>query len=402
MIGTHAANAVLIVSDCDGCGVDSRPADFGTVGTSSSRSFTVRNNGAMAAVSIHDGGLLAGGFAFTGGNYPGAGGSCSNTLAPGASCQVMVTFTPPGPGSFAGTLGIAYDDGTGANTLATRALIGAQTNLALLHVHDWSETDDGGGDFFDLGTVGVAVDHTFTITNDGAQPATLMTDGGGLGNGFSWKGGTYPGTGGDCTNTLAANAHCTVVVRFTPSGSGQRTSALLIFYYDGANTQYAKRSLSATATNRALLQISAGDMAPPGPDGPDSPPYDYGTAGAASRDATFTVTNWGAVAATAIADGGTLSNGFAWTGAVVYGGGTCGTTLAAGASCTVKVTFTPTGDGSRTSTLSLAYNDGSSAEVAARAITGTATTKARHLAPRPRSSAPARRRAARSRRSTPR
>ena len=82
------------------------------------------------------------------------------------------------------------------------------------------------------------------------------------------------------------------------------------------------------------------------------------------------------MAATAIADGGTLSNGFAWTGAVVYGGGTCGTTLAAGASCTVKVTFTPMGDGSRTSTLSLAYNDGSSAEVAARAITGTATTKA--------------------------
>ena len=36
---------------------------------------------------------------------------------------------------------------------------------------------------------------------------------------------------------------------------------------------------------------------------------------------------------------------------------TCGTTLAAGASCTVNVTFTPTATGTRTGTLSVASND---------------------------------------------
>jgi hypothetical protein len=374
VIGTHAANAVLFVSDCDGCGVDSRPADFGTVGTSSTRWFTVRNNGGQAAQMVRDAGLLGGGFAYAGGVYPGTNGSCSSTLTPGSSCQVTVTFTPPGPGTFAGTLGITYDDGTGTTATATRALTGAKTSLALLKVHDWSEADNGGGDVYDLGTAGVPVDHTFTLTNDGAQPATLMADGGGFGSGFNYKGGSYPGIDGTCTGSLAAGAHCTVVVRFTPSGSGYRSSQLLIFYYDGANTQYAKRVLSATATNRALLQISDWSNSP-SPNGPNPPPYDYGVVGSA-QEHTFTVTNWGAVAATLIADGGTLGGGFGWTNNAAFGGGTCGAMLASGATCTVSVTFTPTGDGGRTSTLSLAYNDGATTQVAARALTGTATTKA--------------------------
>jgi len=375
VIGARATNALLVVSDCDGCGSDSRPADFGTVGTSATRWFTVRNNGALTAAMVRDAGTLTGPFAFAGGGgYPGANGTCSNTLAPGMSCQVTVTFTPTGPGSFAGSLGIAYDDGTGVSATATRSLAGSQTNLALLKVHDWSETDTGGGEFYDLGVVGVAVDHTFTITNDGAQPATMMVDGGGLDNGFSWKGTGYPGTNGTCMNMLAPGAHCTVVVRFTPSGSGYRSSQLLIRYHDGANTQYAKRSLSATATDRALLQITDWTNSPPNNDS-NQPPFDYGVAGTA-REHTFIITNRGAVPATMMTDGGTLGNGFGWTNNGTFGGGTCGSMLAAGATCTVSVTFTPMGDAARTSTLSVSYNDGANTQVVARALTATATTKA--------------------------
>ena len=56
------------------CGVDSRPADFGTVGTSATRWFTVRNNGAKTAAMVRDAGLLGGAFDFAGGSYPGANG----------------------------------------------------------------------------------------------------------------------------------------------------------------------------------------------------------------------------------------------------------------------------------------------------------------------------------------
>ena len=98
MIGAHASNAVVVVADCDDCGVDSRPADFGTVGTSSTRWFTVRNNGALTAAMVRDAGLLGGGFAFAGGNYPGTNGSCSNTLAPGSQLPGDGDVHAAGPG----------------------------------------------------------------------------------------------------------------------------------------------------------------------------------------------------------------------------------------------------------------------------------------------------------------
>jgi hypothetical protein len=376
VVGEAAANALLTITDCDQCGENSNAFDFGVVGTSAERTFTVTNTGAKTAVMVRDGNLLVAPFGFTGTGYPGSDGTCSATLDPGQTCRVSVTFAPAGPGSYAGTLGVAYDDGTGAGQLATRALTGSATSYALLTVHDWSQTDFGGSGSFDFGTVGIAVEHTFTITNDGAQTATMMMDAGGLGNGFAWKGTSgYPGTFGTCGASLAAGAYCTVVVTFTPSGNKPLTSTMLIQYYDGASIQYVKHGLSATSTTAALLQLTDGDMPPQGPNGPNPPPDDFGTSGT-PVGRTFTVTNWGGGPASMIADGGTLGNGFAWTGAVVFGGGTCGTSLAKGASCTVSVTFTPSGDGPQSSTLSIAYNDGAAAQVATRVLSGTGTTKA--------------------------
>ena len=381
--GEAAPNAIIVVSDCNECGGNERPADFGTTSGSVMRSFVVRNTGAKTATMLRDSGMLGAPFAYAGGSYPGTSGNsgdngsgnCSGTLDPGATCSVYVTFTPHAAGAYAGMLGLAYDDGTGTGAQATRALIGAETNLALLHIHDWSESDNGGPDVYDLGTTGVAVDHTFTITNDGGRAATLISDGNGLGGGFGWKDGSYPGSGGDCGTTLAIGAHCRLVVTFTPSGNGYHSSMLLVGYYDGSTAQYVKRAISATASTAAQLQITDGDQPFSNPQGPNPPPFDYGTIGTSST-ATFTVTNWGGSTATGLGDGGTLANGFAWAGGVVFGGGTCGAQLAAGASCTVKVTFSSSGNGLRSSALSVTYNDGTAAQAATRAINATATTKA--------------------------
>jgi hypothetical protein len=374
--GEAIPNALLVITDCNGCGPSSGPADFGTVGTSSTRTFSVLNTGAKTAVMVRDAGLLSGAFTFTGtGNYPGVNGSCSATLDPGATCQIGVTFTPGGPGSFSGTLGVAYDDGTGAALTATRGLVGAKTDQALLTIHNWSATDYNGGGGFDFGTVGLPTDHLFTVTNDGAQTATSMMDGAGLDSGFDWKDGTYPGTGGTCAGSLAPGDACTLIVTFKPSGNGPDGSTLLVRYYDGANTQYAKESLGGTSTTAALLQISDGPSPPTGPMSPGAPPFDYGTIGAPA-DATFTVTNWGGAQATMVADGGTLGGGFGWTGGVPFGGGDCGPQLDPGKSCTVSVRFTPSGDGPLAATLSISYRDGTVTQVATRALAGTATTKA--------------------------
>jgi trimeric autotransporter adhesin len=50
---------------------------------------------------------------------------------------------------------------------------------------------------------------------------------------------------------------------------------------------------------------------------------------------------------------------------------TCGTTVAAGASCFIQVTFTPSAKGNRTATLSVTDNGGASPQKVAVAGTGT-------------------------------
>jgi hypothetical protein len=80
---------------------------------------------------------------------------------------------------------------------------------------------------------------------------------------------------------------------------------------------------------------------------------------------TVTVTNSGT--ATASITGVTAGGDFAQTS-------TCGTSLAAGANCTVSVTFRPTASGTRTGTLTLTGNQSDNPTTVALSGTGTDTT----------------------------
>ncbi|MFF4723890.1 carbohydrate-binding protein [Streptomyces mirabilis] len=80
---------------------------------------------------------------------------------------------------------------------------------------------------------------------------------------------------------------------------------------------------------------------------------------------TVTVTNSGT--ATASITGITAGGDFARTS-------TCGTSLAAGASCTVSVTFRPTASGTRTGNLTLTGNQSNNPTMVALSGTGTGTT----------------------------
>src|SRR5437868_5741285 len=57
--------------------------------------------------------------------------------------------------------------------------------------------------------------------------------GAGLAAPFTFKGGTYPGTGGTCIATLAAAGTCTVVVTYSPTTTGAHTDTIDITYNDG-------------------------------------------------------------------------------------------------------------------------------------------------------------------------
>ena len=79
------------------------------VGSSSTVTFTLTNNESVPATGVAITGLPAGAFDFAGGaGYPGTAGTCTDTLAPGASCTVAVKFAPTVAGSTSAVVAIHF------------------------------------------------------------------------------------------------------------------------------------------------------------------------------------------------------------------------------------------------------------------------------------------------------
>jgi Ca2+-binding RTX toxin-like protein len=166
------------------------------------------------------------------------------------------------------------------------------------------------------------------LSNPGAGPLAIASIA---------LGGANPGDfafASGCGPSLAVNASCTVQVSFVPTAQGARTASL-VFTTDAANPQ-ATVALSGTATaiapTPAALAFSTGLLTPSAP-------------------GTVTITNGTAavVRINSITRNGANPGQFAHTT-------TCGPfprNLAAGASCTITATFTPTTDGTKTAALSV-------------------------------------------------
>ncbi len=142
---------------------------------------------------------------------------------------------------------------------------------------------------------GVPVDHEFTVRNDGGGPATMAGSAGAMGTGFSWKDGTYPGTGGDCGAMLAIGATCKLVVTFTPSGPATLFGQVRVAYNDGGATRTAIRAMIGTPTARAHVTVAEFF----GPNNcSNCMPFDFGAVAVGhSLEHMFTVYNTGALPA---------------------------------------------------------------------------------------------------------
>src|SRR5437899_3085532 len=156
--------------------------------------------------------------------------------------------------------------------------------------------------------------------------------------------------------TLAAGANCTINVTFTPTASGARTGTLSLADNAGGSPQIMTLSGNGTAPGVGLAPTSLG--------------FGNQPLATTSTPMTVTLTNTGTAALTI--------NSFAASGdfaATSTGASACPTspaTLAAGANCTINVTFTPTASGARTGTLSLADNAGGSPQIMTLSGNGTA------------------------------
>ncbi|HEY0264728.1 MAG TPA: choice-of-anchor D domain-containing protein [Granulicella sp.] len=192
---------------------------------------------------------------------------------------------------------------------------------------------------FGSSTVGTAgASKIFTLSNTGTDAASITDIS--AGGDFS--------TSNACGSSLDAGANCTINVFFTPNSAGTRTGTLTVTTATGSFTS------SLTGTGVAV--------APPVPPtlSPTSLTFAATAIGSTTAAQTITVTNSSTVAVTV--------SSTATTGD--YSQKNNCSTLAAGQTCTVSVSFTPTATGSRTGTLTVT----TSAGVLTASLTGTGQT----------------------------
>ena len=210
-----------------------------------------------------------------------------------------------------------------------------------------------------VGAIGVYV---FTVTNTGGSTATSLS-GSGLSGSFSFAGGSFPGTGGDCPDggPLGALGTCNIGVEFSPGSTGAHADTIEIDYFDGVAPQTATRDVSGTGAFPALLTISESD------------PYDFGMLEVGSSSThSFTVQNFGGVAAVfSDTDFSLGTTHFDWVGGSFPGtGGNCLGSVPGSGNCTIFVEFAPSAGGDHTNTIELDYDDGVATQQVTRDIAG--------------------------------
>jgi hypothetical protein len=343
------------------------------------------------------------------------GGTCnltpSGSIAAGASCTVNVTFTPTQPGSRTGTLNLDVEDsneilsntsvqltgtGTSAATVATPQIsppTGAYSNYQTVTITDATPnavicytTTSGstpaasngvcttGSTYtgsFSMGA-GLNIQAIGTLSGDtnsglatatytlqaaaptllppggtyvGAQSVTLSTTTTGAAIWYTTNGTTPTGT----TPSIHYNSSTPIAV----TTSGTVINAITID--DGMQN-------STVTTGTYTLQFPAVSLT--------APSAFTGTTGTTSAAQTATLQNTGTAPLTNIVISLTGSNPSDF--AITTGTNACGTTLAAGASCSIYITFTPAAASSFTATLSVADNAANTPQTAALSGTGAA------------------------------
>lgn len=134
---------------------------------------TVTNTGAVTATGLAGAGMATP-FSFAGGSYPG-GGTCGATLNPGATCTMVVDFSPSSTGVSNDTLELSYNNGVSAQT-ATLNLTG--TGVTAPTVVNVTSPDSNGA--YGLGSVlsiHVEFSAAVVVNTTGGTPALTLETG---------------------------------------------------------------------------------------------------------------------------------------------------------------------------------------------------------------------------------
>ena len=329
-------NGVGVAGGTPAAGLSPASLSFASqpVGTTSVAGTATLDNAGTAALSISS-------VTITGAN-PGdfaQANNCGSSLPAGSTCTFSITFTPAAGGSRSALLSVADNS---AGSPQTVSLSGTGTTAAA-----------------SLSPASLSFGNQSVNTTSGVLSATL-TNGGNAALSFSSIAltGANPGDFAQtntCGTSVAAGASCSISVTFDPTASGSRSAS--VSFTDNANGSPQSLGLSGTGT-LATVSLS-----------PSSLSFGNQSVNTTSGVLSATLTNGGnaALSLSSIALTGTNPGDFAQTN-------TCGTSVAAGASCSISVTFDPTATGSLSASVSFTDNANGSPQSLSLSGTGTSAT----------------------------
>lgn len=163
----------------------------------------------------------------------------------------------------------------------------------------------------------------------------------------------------NCGTLLGAGAQCTIAITFTASASGSHAASLTVT--DNAAGSPHTVSLSGTATAAAAtVSLSRVSLA-----------FGNRSVGTTSTAQAVFLTNSGntPLSITGLGFAGANAGDFALANG-------CGSTVAAGANCTIGVTFTPAASGLRAATLNIVDIAGGGSQIVSLSGTGTSAAAA--------------------------
>lgn len=305
---------------------DARPIITVTPAALSFGAQRVGTTGAPQAVTVRNAGelpLTVSSLSFSG-SFSRAGGTCPAappfTLAKGGSCTVSVQFAPARVGARGGNLAVGSNAGDPYHV--------ALSGVGVIPALGYGPTTLS---FADQLVGGAGATGTITLTNPGTAPLTIsaLTASDDYSVGATSCAAALPAT-------LAAGASCTVQVGFSPSAGGDRPG-LLTVVSDVPGGPYAVGLAGAGLAPQLSLDVTG---------------LDFGgqAQGTSTVSRTVTVANRGG-APLSLTDIGVSGASFG------RAGGSCPTsfpaTLAASATCTVQVSFSPAAAQSYSGALSI-------------------------------------------------
>jgi P pilus assembly chaperone PapD len=245
-----------------------------------------------------------------------AANTCGASLGPGVGCTVAIAFIPTASGSRSGTFSITDDVGTQTADLSgigTSPATDALSPLALTFAPQQITT--------------ASAAQQITLTNSGDLPLTLIA--------AQIAGGDFTVVNA-CGNSLDPHSTCSINVAFAPKNVGTISGQLSV------SDQYRTQTVTLNGIG----------LAPPGVSLSPFSTVTFPATGvgiqAAAQTVTLTNNGGGPLLVQSIVIAGDF--------VIVPGSNTCGSTVAAGAACTMQVAFVPTVGGPRAGSLSVTDN----------------------------------------------